>query len=252
MELGIQGKRAWVTGGSEGLGLAIAQSLYREGADVILSSRSEAKLTAARARLTSEKGGKGDIVLLPLDMMDEASLKSAVAKAGAVDILIINTGGPAAGQAMDISLAQWDEGYRNLLRSTIQLTQAVVPGMKARRWGRILTITSTSAKELIPRLPVSGVFRAGLSSWTKATAKELGRDGILVNNLLPGPTSTARLAHLASESPDFFKSMEERSALGRLGRPEEIGDLAAFLCSARNGFVTGTDILADGGATNSF
>lgn len=245
MDFGIRGKRAWITGGSQGLGLAIAKSLHAEGAEVIISSRSEQKLKEAQKEI-----GKAEI--LPVDMLSEKSIAAAISKVGPVDILIINTGGPAAGMALDIKLTDWDLGYQALLRSTFQLTHAVVPSMKSKKWGRILAITSTSAKELIPKLPVSGVFRAGLTAWMKSLAKEVGRDNILVNNLLPGPTNTDRLAHLAEESPDFYKSMEERSALGRLGAPEEIGDIAAFLCSDRNRFITGTDILADGGSTNAY
>ena len=245
MDFGIKGKRAWVTGGSQGLGLAIAQSLYNEGAEIILSSRSEQKLKEAQKSL-------GKVEILPVDMLSEKSIEAGISQVGPVDILIINTGGPAAGLALELKLSDWDSGYQSLLRSTIQLTRAVVPTMREKKWGRILAITSTSARELIPKLPVSGVFRAGLSAWVKSLAKEIGKDNILVNNLLPGPTNTERLAHLAEESPDFYRSMEERSALGRLGAPQEIGDIAAFLCSDRNRFITGTDILADGGSTNSY
>jgi len=250
MDLGLIGKKAWVTGASQGLGLAIAQGLWREGASLVLSSRSESKLEKAK-QLIARENGEGNIELLPLDMLSPASIAAAGAKIGPVDILIINTGGPAAGEALDITLEDWDQGYQALLRSTIQLTQLVMPGMRAKKWGRILTITSTSARELIPRLPVSGVFRAGLTSWVKSVAKEVGRDNVLINNLLPGATNTARLTELQHSSPDFYHSMKERSALGRLGEPEEIGHLAAFLCSTKNSFITGTDVLADGGSTSS-
>lgn len=249
MDLGLKDKRAWITGGSQGIGLAIAESLLKEGATVVLSSRSEEKLAAAKKDL--EKQYPGKVETIAIDMLDEKSITKAgeLATRKPVDILIVNTGGPAAGMAMEISLADWDKGYQSLLRSSIQLTHIVAPAMSQRRWGRILNVTSTSARELIPKLPVSGAYRAGLSSWTKSVAKELGRNGILVNNLLPGPIRTERLAHLAEESPDFYRSMAERSAIGRIGEPEEIGDAAAFLCSARNAYITGTDVLVDGGAT---
>src|ERR1700743_885855 len=112
--------------------------------------------------------------------------------------------------------------------------------MREKHWGRILTVTSTSARELIPKLPVSSTFRAGVTAFTKELAKTVGRDGILVNNLLPGPTRTARLQELEHKSPEFYKSMSAESALGRVGEPEEIGRVGAFLCSAANSFITGT------------
>ena len=121
--------------------------------------------------------------------------------------------------------------------------------MQKRKWGRILTVTSTSAREWIPKLPVSGFFRAGLSSYAKSLAKDVGRQGVLINNLLPGPTNTARLEELKKKSPAFFNSMAEETALGRIAEPEEIARVAVFLCSAANTYVTGTDVLVDGGYT---
>lgn len=168
-----------------------------------------------------------------------------------IDILVNNTGGPAAGAPLSISLEDWDRGYQSLLRSVIFFSQLVVPQMKKNNWGRILTITSTAAKELIPSLPVSAVFRAGLSAYSKSLAKEIGRSGILVNNLLPGPTATDRLKEIKEVSPAFYQSMEQENAVGRLGVPEEIGKVAAFLCSSANTYITGADILADGGHTRA-
>ncbi len=115
----------------------------------------------------------------------------------------------------------------------------------------MLTVTSSAAKELIPNLPVSSTFRAGLGAFCKAVSKELGPHGILINNLLPGPTNTERLKELALSSPEFFNSMKTKSALGRIANPEEIARVAAFLCSGANTFITGTDILVDGGYTSA-
>ncbi len=250
MDLGLKGKRALVVGASDGLGLAVAQALHAEGAGVILASRNSAKLEAAAKTLSS--GASVEIAVM--DTMKPAELKSAaeaLLKKGAVDILVNNTGGPAAGAPLKISLEDWDKGYQSLLRSVILLSQVLAPEMAKRQWGRILTITSTSAREIIPNLPLSSTFRAGLTGFTKELAKSLGRSGILVNNLLPGPTGTARLEHLKTESPDFYASMVSRSALGRVGKPEEIGRVAAFLCSSANSFITGTDVLVDGGFTSA-
>lgn len=252
MDLGLSGKVALVTGGSTGLGYAIARELFREGADVILASRSLEKLERARESLLKIRPA-GKITCQSVDLGSEESIRSMMEKIPhqRVDILVNNVGGPAAGDPVDITLKQWDSGYFNLLRSVIVLTQLVVPSMKEKKWGRILNVTSSSAKEIIPKLPVSSTFRSGLTGFTKEFAKSLGRSGIIVNNLLPGPVDTDRLKELEVKSPEFYKSMERNSALGRVGRPEEIGRIAAFLCSEANGYITGTNVLADGGFTSA-
>jgi len=246
MDLGLKGKRAIVTGGTSGIGLAIAKALAAEGASVIVASREEPKVCAA----AKEVGGEGKL----LDLMNEQSIRRAfgeLIETGPIDILVNNVGGPAAGKPTEIALADWDKGYQALVRSVILTTQLVLPGMQERGWGRILTVTSTSAREIIPRLPVSSTFRAGLTAWAKEMAKEVGRSGILVNNLLPGPTRTGRLKELEKKSPKFYESMETESALGRVAEPEEIGRVAAFLCSSANTYLTGTDVLVDGGYTKA-
>ena len=248
MDLGLAGKKALVTGGSTGLGFAIAEVLSQESADVVLASRNLEKLKAAKEHLSKYKGS---VQVVEVDLSQESSIRKMMDEVGAVDILVNNTGGPTAGDPMDISLEQWDQGYQSLLRSVLLLTQIVVPAMKDKHWGRILNVTSSAAKEIVPRLPVSSTFRSGLTGLTKELAKSLGRSGILVNNLLPGPVATDRLKELEVKSPAFYASMETNSALGRVGRPEEIGRIGAFLCSEANGFITGTNILADGGFTSA-
>lgn len=252
MELGLKGKRALVIGGSAGIGFAIAEELGRAGAETVLASRSETKLNEA-ARLLAKKGVER-VGTQIIDLYREDSIRNAIGallKEGPLDIVINNTGGPAAGKLLKLPLKAWDDGYQTLLRSVLLISQLVIPEMTKRGWGRLLTVTSTSAVEIIPELPISSTFRAGLRAFAKTLAKEVGRQGILVNNLLPGPTRTARLQELETKSPDFFKSMSERSALGRIAEPEEIARVAAFLCSSANSYLTGTDILVDGGATYS-
>jgi 3-oxoacyl-[acyl-carrier protein] reductase len=232
------------------LGLAIARALLAEGAEVTISSRNADNIATAVAALKRDFSG-AKVRAVAIDLGQESSVRAAFSHgaAGEVDILVNSGGGPASGDALDLPLKAWDEGYQTLIRSLVVLSQLVVPGMKQRQWGRILVITSTSAAQYLPGLPISGVFRAGITSWTKAMAKTLGKDGILVNNLLPGPTRTARLEELKVKNRAFFDAMEHRSALGRIGEPDEIGRIGAFLCSAANSYITGTDILADGGAT---
>ncbi len=249
MDLGLKGKRALVTGGTAGIGFAIAGALAAEGASVVVASRNSANVERA-VRSLREAGAS--VEGLVVDLMNPDSIRSLVSNLKApVDILVNNSGGPATGNPLDITLEQWDQAYQMLLRSGIVLAQSLVPQMKKRGWGRLLTVTSTSARQLIQKLPVSSTFRAGLSAWTKELAKEVGRSGILVNNILPGPTKTERLQHLERESPDFYKSMAESSAIGRIAEPAEIARVAAFLCSAANTYLTGTDVLVDGGYTSA-
>lgn len=251
MELGLDGKRALVTGGSAGIGFAIARELAMEGTHVIIASRSENNIEAALDRLR-QSGVKNAPEGLILDLMDDKSIRTALGRvANPIDILVTSTGGPASGAVLDLSLEEWDRGYQSLVRSLILMCQALVPQMQNRGWGRVLNITSTSAVEVLPGLPISGTFRAGLSAWAKSLAKEVGKHGVLVNNMLPGPTRTDRLLELQTKNPVFFKTMESRSALGRIAEPEEIGRVGAFLCSAANTFLTGTDVLVDGASTLS-
>lgn len=247
MDLGLSDKRALVLGSTSGIGFAIAQVLAAEGAKVIVAGRD-----ADRAAQAARKAGARESVALDLSREDSilAGLKTVLAS-GPIDILVNNVGGPATGSPLNIALEDWDRGYQSLLRSVLLCCREVVPGMRDRGWGRILTITSTSARELIPKLPVSSTFRAGLTALAKELAKELGRSGILINNLLPGPTNTGRIDELKTKSPEFYQSMLTRSALGRLGEPEEVARAAAFLLSSANGFITGTDVLVDGGYTSA-
>ncbi len=253
MDLGLKNKTAFITGGSSGIGYAIAEAFVEEGANVIIASRDYSKVEAAVKKL-KRKNPTVKIIGKELDLTDEKKIRKVVAdiqKLGSIDILINNVGGPAAGAVLDITLEGWDKGYYSLLRSVILLAQLLLPGMKKKKWGRVLTITSTSAVELIPKLPVSATFRAGLTAYAKGLAKEVGRMGILVNNLLPGPTGTTRLEELKKKSPAFFESMAQETAVGRIAEPEEIARIAVFLCSNANSYVTGTDILADGGYTKA-
>lgn len=253
MDLGLNGKLAFITGGTAGIGFAIAEQMVKENCDVVICSREWERVELAvkhlkRLNPTVHVEGK------EMDLLDPKKISKAVESVlqkRTIDILINNVGGPMAGTTMEISMDGWDRGYQTLLRSVLQLTHLVIPGMTKNNWGRILTVTSTSAREMIPKLPVSGVFRAGLTSLAKSLAKDLGRNGILVNNLLPGPTNTARLKDLKTKSPKFFESMADETGVGRIAEPDEIARVAAFLCSGANTYLTGTDVLADGGYTKS-
>lgn len=258
MNTNLKDKRAWVLGGTAGIGLAVAENLLAEGATVVVSSRDEKNVAAAVKRLGSSYGSER-VSGVVADTSKESSLRTAFAEAsrgGAIQVLLNNTGGPATGAPLSVTLEEWDRGYQSLLRSVILTSQLVVPRMREHGWGRILTITSTSARETIPGLPVSAVFRTALTAWTKELAKEVGQYGILVNNLLPGPTATERMAQLAqahgAAAAASVERLQKETALRRAAVPDEIGRLGAFLLSDANGYVTGTDVLADGGATRGF
>jgi 3-oxoacyl-[acyl-carrier protein] reductase len=258
MELKLSGKRAWVLGGTAGIGLAVAEELLQEGAAVVVSSRDRKNVAATVEQLVPQ-WGEDRVSGVVVDTESEDSLREAflvASKAGPIQILLNNTGGPATGAPLSVSLEDWDRGYRTLLRSVITTAQLAVPAMRERGWGRILTVTSTSARETIPGLPVSAVFRTALTAWAKELAKEVGQYGILVNNLLPGPTATARMAALAqahgAAAAASVERLQKETALRRAASPDEIARVAAFLLSDANGYVTGTDVLVDGGATRSF
>lgn len=252
MDLGLQGKRALITGGTSGIGFAISSAMAAEGASIIVASRTPQNIERAVESLRKQFP-KVSVDGVSVDLANSESIQAAIKSFNSqtIDILVNNTGGPATGLPLDISVEQWDRGYQTLLRSVVLLSQALIPPMQKRGWGRVLTITSTSARQLIPRLPVSSTFRAGLTAWTKEVAKQVGKSGVLVNNLLPGPTKTDRLQELETKSPQFYQSMIQESALGRIADPIEIGRMAAFLCSAANTYVTGTDVLVDGGYTGA-
>lgn len=251
MDLGLKGRTALVTGGSSGIGFAIAEELVKEGAGVVVMSRDFDHIKLAEKHL-KRLNPSVRIEGKQADLTDEAKLKKAVKEIlakGHIDILVNNVGGPASGHTMDIKLEDWDKGYTALVRSVLILTQALVPGMRKKKWGRVLTVTSTSAREIIPKLPVSGLFRAGLTSYAKSLAKDVGREGVLINNLLPGPINTGCLEELKKKAPAFFNTIASETALGRVAEPEEIARIAVFLCSGANSYLTGCDVLADGGYT---
>lgn len=244
MDLGIRQRTALICGGSDGIGFGIAKILAQEGANVVIGSRDSNR----REKAVEELRQWGMVQGVALDMSDLDSVQKA-ARQFEIEILVTNSGGPAAGFVTDVSLKQWDEGYQQLLKSLFVFTQECLPRMKQNRWGRILNITSTAAIEMIPKLPISATFRAGISAWTRNLSKEIGGDGILINNLLPGPIATNRLSHL---DPVMVKAMVSETAVKRLGDPDEVGRAAAFLVSAANTFITGTDVLVDGGYTRSY
>lgn len=257
MDLGLTGKVALVTAASKGLGKGIATQLAREGADVIISSRSEEALRAAAVEIAAA-GGREPLVVAA-DVSDAAALERLVAAAigrfGRIDILVNNAGGPAPGMFFDIGDEQWQKAVDLLLLSTVRLTRLIVPQMRERKWGRIVNSTSVSVKQPIANLLLSNSVRTAVIGLAKSLAAELARDGITVNNLLPGSIYTDRIEQLNRATAErtgrpleeVRRAAEADIPVGRYGTVEEYAAAAAFLASEQASYITGVSLLVDGG-----
>jgi 3-oxoacyl-[acyl-carrier protein] reductase len=249
MDYGIRNRVALVGGGSQGIGRAAAEALAREGVKVAICARREQILNKAASELRESTGG--EILPIVADLAVAADCQQALAKVrdtwGPVDILVTNTGGPRPGRFADLKEADWDQAYALLIKSALCLISGVLPGMKERKWGRIIGVTSVSVKEPIANLILSNVFRAGVTSLFKTLSGDVARDGITVNTVLPGLTDTERLRELyggpasgASEVEAAMAKVGANLPLGRLTRASELGEVIAFLASEAGSAVTGT------------
>jgi len=260
MELGLEGRVALVMGASRGIGRGIAGALAREGARLAIASRSRERIEEAaeaiRAELTVGLGETGGSVTpfvadaSDLDRLAElpAEIEGAI---GPVEILVANTGGPPYGGALDHEPDDWERAYRSLVLAPRVLAGAVVPGMRERGWGRIVNVGSSSTREPIPGLNLSNSHRMAAVGFLKTLSREVAGDGITVNTVATGRFATERLADSGGSLEAAEAAAREEVPAGRLGRPEEYGDLVAFLCSERAAYVTGTVIPIDGGLLRS-
>lgn len=244
MDLGIEGKVALVTGASKGLGLGVATALAREGAVVAISSRSEERTAAAAAAI-----GARAFVHDAADVEGARPLVERVEnELGPIEILVANSGGPPASpDALSFTHEQWHAAYDLLLLGAIALIESVLPGMRERKWGRVLSLSSSVVREPSPVLILSVAHRAGLLAALKTIARQVAPDGVTVNSLLPGVIATDRARELGADRPERIAQLPA----GRLGTVAEFAAAAAFLCSQPAGYISGTALLVDGAASRS-
>ena len=257
MELGLRDKVALVAASSRGLGYAIAHELAAEGAAVVMCARDEARLGEAARAIAAATGAR--VLPIVADVAKPAEVRSLVGRAleafGRVDVLVTNSGGPPPGTFESTPPEAWQAGVDVLLTSAVELIRAALPGMKQRRYGRILNVTSITVKQPIDNLILSNALRAAVTGMARTLASEVASFGITVNNVLPGYTRTERLTELATATAsrtgaapaDFFERLEREIPARRLGDPRELAALCAFLASERAGYVTGQSIAVDGG-----
>ena len=241
MDLGLTGRTALVSGASSGLGLATAEALAEEGANVVLFARRAEQLEENAARL----GGVAVVGDLTEDTDLERAVATAVDRFGGLDILVWNGGGPPPGKAEAIDDESLEAGYRLVLRPAVTLVRLCLPHLERSGNGRIIAITSLAAKEPTQHLALSNMLRPGLTGYLKTLSAELGPQAITVNCVAPGRIDTDRLAHLYPDGPT-----EEQLAeipLRRWGTPREFGDVVCFLASDRARYVSGQTIVVDGG-----
>lgn len=257
MDLGLKGKRALVAASSRGLGRAIAEELAAEGCDLFLCARSEGPLREARKAIAETHGVRVAVEAADLSNADGAQrvVERALEELGGVDVLVTNNGGPPAGRFKDHDLDVWSRAYHLTLESVLVLVGGVLPGMKERRWGRIVNVTSIAVKQPVDGLILSNSMRAAVTGFARTLANEVAPWGVTVNNVMPGYTRTERLDALAERkaedqggSPDdVFEAWNAEVPMERVGEPRELAALTAFLASERASYVTAQSIAVDGG-----
>jgi 3-oxoacyl-[acyl-carrier protein] reductase len=254
MDLGIAGRKALVSAASKGLGKACAMALAREGAVVTIVARTAATLEATAEEIRRSTGAA--VTAVAADITTEDGRQAALARCPDPDILVTNAGGPPTGDFRDWSREQWVRALDANMLTPIALIRATIDAMIDRRFGRIVNITSSAVKMPIPTLGLSNGARSGLTGFVAGLARQVACHNVTINNLLPGSFATDRLRDNLREAAkragtSFEQEWEQRqveSAAGRFGDPEEFGMACAFLCGARSGYITGQNLLIDGGA----
>ena len=257
MDLGIRGRVALVAAASRGLGRAIAEELASEGASLVICARGAEQLEKTRAEIAQRTNVP--VAAIAADVSKAADVTKLIQKAfdafQRVDILVTNAGGPPPGPFESHSPEAWLAAFHLTLESTIGLCRGVLPGMKERRWGRIVNVTSIAAKQPVENLILSNAMRAAVTGFARTLANEVASFGITVNNVLPGYTRTERVEELSASlaksgnttADEVRARWEKQIPAGRLGEPRELAALAAFLASARASYITAQSVAADGG-----
>ena len=257
MDLGLTGKIALVAASSRGLGRAVAEELAREGVQLVLCARGDDALQETAAAIRAASGVQVEAVTADVSRPADVTrvTETAMRTFGKVDILVTNGGGPPAGPFESHSADAWHDAVRQTLDSVVELTRAVLPGMKARRWGRIINVTSIAVKQPVDNLILSNSVRAAVTGFARSLANEVAPFGVTVNNVMPGYTRTKRVDDLAARnaslrgtSPESeVAAWEAQIPMRRLGDPAELAAMVAFLASERASYTTGASIPVDGG-----
>jgi 3-oxoacyl-[acyl-carrier protein] reductase len=261
MDLELTGKVAIVGGASKGLGRACAQALAEEGAAVVLCSRSKPDLDKTAQEIRDATGR--EVLAFPGDLDRPETIRdlvaAAVARFGRLDVLVNNSGGPPLARAHNATEEQWATAVQRSLLFFARMCREALPHLKRSGSGRIINILAATVYNPIPNLALSGVTRLGVVAFAKSLADEVGRDGVLVNNVCPGSIMTERmLSNVTSRARELGISLDDalaqraaETAVGRVGKPEELASLVAFLASSRSSYITGTTMLVDGGLVRS-
>jgi 3-oxoacyl-[acyl-carrier protein] reductase len=249
MDLGLKDRVALVAASSQGLGKAVALGLAREGATLAICARTESTLAAAAAEIRAATGA--EVLARPVDVtvyeQVRAFVREAADRFGRIDICVANAGGPPSKTFAETTPDDWKAGADVNLMSTVYLAREVLPGMQQRHWGRFIAITSVAVKQPVEGLILSNSVRSAVSGLVKTLANEYGPYNVLVNNVCPGYTATARLEALAANLPAAKERWISQVPLRRIGQPEEFANLVVFLASERASYITGTSIAVDGG-----
>jgi 3-oxoacyl-[acyl-carrier protein] reductase len=259
MDLNIKGRSALVLGSSQGLGFTIARNLALEGASVTLVGRSGERLDAAAEKIRTESGV--EIKTEVLDLSDAGALETwvPVISTRAIDILVNNGGGPPPGAIAGVAADVWRAQFETMVNAPFRITAGLLPGMKSRKWGRIVNVVSSGVVQPIPNLGISNTLRLSILGWAKTLAAEVAADGVTVNSVIPGRIHTSRVDQLDKAAADRSGTTPEAVAeasragipMGRYGKPEEFADAVAFLASDRASYITGMTLRVDGGMLRS-
>lgn len=257
MDLGLAGKVALVAAASKGLGRACAAELAAEGARIVICARGADALEHTRRQIAETT--RAEVAAVPADLSTPEGIErvanGALQRFGRVDVLVNNAGGPPSGPFEQHPWEQWEKAVHLNLRSAVELTRLLLPGMRERKWGRVVNITSIAVKQPVDGLILSNSVRAAVTGWARTLANEVARDGITVNNVLPGYTRTDRVEQLnasraAAEGvsiDEIQRRTEGQIPMRRLGDPREFGAMVAFLASERASYITAQSIVVDGG-----